>query len=305
MKRDMKRLITLLAALTLTVAAFAQRSLLQPRLEIVEIEADADNAAPFQVFWMEDEGVNHYYLSVGNLGVGNNFIQFHVDPLYELFIPLGASIEEAIETLEMLKEFYKRFEPVVDKTMKARSEHKAGERILGNDPESGKPVSVKIGRYGPLVQIGSADDKEKPRFAQMPKELSLETITLEEALELFRLPRDLGKFEGKEVTIGTGRYGAYILHNRKYVTLPKNTDPLTVTLEEAIALIEDSRNAEKQRHLKSFEEDVKLEVMNGRYGPYLAYDGKNYRLPKNLHEKAAELSYDECMAIINKEQQRG
>jgi DNA topoisomerase-1 len=107
------------------------------------------------------------------------------------------------------------------------------------------------------------------------------------------------------VTIGTGRYGAYIYHNKKYVTLPKNADPLTVTLEEATALIEDSRNVEKQRHLKSFEEDAKLEVMNGRYGPYLAYDGKNYRLPKSLHEKAAELSYDECMAIINKEQQRG
>ena len=205
---------------------------------------------------------------------------------------------------KMLKDFYKRFEPVVEKTMKARSEHKAGERILGKDPESGKPVSVKIGRYGPLVQIGSADDKEKPRFAQMPKEFSLETITLEEALELFKLPRDLGKFEGKEVTIGTGRYGAYIYHNRKYVTLPKNTDPLTVTLEEATTLIEDSRNAEKQRHLKTFEEDAKLEVMNGRYGPYISYDGKNYRLPKNLHEKVAELSYDECMAIVKKEQQR-
>ena len=205
---------------------------------------------------------------------------------------------------KMLKDFYKRFEPVVEKTMKARSEHKAGERILGEDPASGKPVSVKIGRYGPLVQIGSADDKEKPRFAQMPKEFSLESITLEEALELFKLPRNLGKFEGKDVTIGTGRYGAYIYHNKKYVTLPKNTDPLTVTLEEATAIIEDSRNVEKQRHLKSFEEDAKLEVMNGRYGPYISYDGKNYRLPKSFHEKVTELSYDECMAIVKKEQQR-
>ena len=205
---------------------------------------------------------------------------------------------------KMLKDFYKRFEPVVEKTMKSRSEHKAGERILGEEPESGKPVSVKIGRYGPLVQIGSADDKEKPRFAQMPKEFSLESITLEEALELFKLPRNLGKFEGKDVTIGTGRYGAYIYHNKKYVTLPKNTDPLTVTLEEATALIEDSRNVEKQRHLKSFEEDAKLEIMNGRYGPYISYDGKNYRLPKSLHEKVTELSYDECMAIVKKEQQR-
>ena len=204
----------------------------------------------------------------------------------------------------MLKDFYKKFAPEVEKTINSRSEHKAGERILGEDPESGKPVSVKIGRYGPLVQIGTADDKEKPRFAQMPKDFSLESITLEEALELFKLPRNLGKFEGKEVIIGTGRYGAYINHNRKYVTLPKNTDPLTVTLEEATALIEESRNAEKQRHLKTFDEDAKLEVMNGRYGPYISYDGKNYRLPKNLHEKVTELSYDECMAIVKKEQQR-
>ena len=224
-----------------------------------------------------------------------------------------ASVEERFDKIaegkedwhKMLKDFYKRFEPVVEKTMKARSEHKAGERILGEDPASGKPVSVKIGRYGPLVQIGSADDKERPRFAQMPKEFSLETITLEEALELFKLPRNLGKYEGKDVTIGTGRYGAYIYHNKKYVTLPKNADPLTVTLEEATALIEDSRNAEKQRHLKSFEEDAKLEVMNGRYGPYISYDGKNYRLPKSLHEKVTELSYEECMAIVKKEQQRG
>ncbi|MBQ0073834.1 MAG: type I DNA topoisomerase [Prevotella sp.] len=200
----------------------------------------------------------------------------------------------------MLKDFYKDFAPTVEQTKNSRSEHKAGERILGDDPKTKKPVSVKIGRYGPVVQIGTADDKEKPLFAQLPKEFSLETITLEEALELFRLPRNLGNFEGSAVTIGTGRFGPYIYHSRKYVSLPKDKDPLAITLDEATLLINESRKAEQQRHLKTFEEDPKLEVMNGRYGPYIAYDGKNYRLPKSMHETAATLSYEECMKIINK-----
>ena len=201
---------------------------------------------------------------------------------------------------KMLKNFYGDFEPTVEKTIKTRSEHKAGERILGDDPKTGKPVAVKIGRYGSVVQIGTADDDEKPRFAQMPKDKSIETITLDEALELFRLPREVGEYEGEVVTIGTGRFGPYVLHKKKFVSIPKTQDPLTITLEEAVALINDSRKVEEQRHLKTFDEDPKLEVMNGRYGPYIAYDGKNYRLPKAMHPKAAELTYEECMKIVKK-----
>ena len=200
---------------------------------------------------------------------------------------------------DMMKDFYKDFEPEVEKTMNIRAEHKVGERELGKDPKTGKPVFVKIGRFGPVVQIGSADDAEKPLFAQLPAEMSLENITLEEAMELFKLPRQLGKYENLPVTIGAGRFGPYVLHNKKYVSLPKGCDPMAGTLEEAVKLIEGKRKEEVQRHLKKFEEDPKLEVLNGRYGPYIAYDGKNYRLPKNLHDKAAELSYDECMAIVN------
>ena len=200
---------------------------------------------------------------------------------------------------DMMKDFYKDFEPEVEKTMNIRAEHKVGERELGKDPKTGKPVFVKIGRFGPVVQIGSADDAEKPLFAQLPAEMSLENITHEEAMELFKLPRQLGKYENLPVTIGAGRFGPYVLHNKKYVSLPKGCDPMAVTLEEAVKLIEGKRKEEVQRHLKKFEEDPKLEVLNGRYGPYIAYDGKNYRLPKNLHDKAAELSYDECMAIVN------
>ena len=201
---------------------------------------------------------------------------------------------------KMLSSFDKSFEPTVDKAMNSRKEHKAGERQLGTDPTSGKPVFVKIGRFGPVVQIGSAEDKDKPRFAQLPKEQSMETISLEEALELFKLPREIGMFEGKPVTIGAGRFGPYVLHDKKYISLPKGVDPMAITLDEAIALVQEKRVQETNKHLKVFAEDEKLEVLNGRYGPYLAYDGKNYRLPKAMHERAAKLGYEECMAIIKK-----
>ena len=201
---------------------------------------------------------------------------------------------------DMMKSFYKDFEPTVEKTMNARQERKAGERQLGKDPKTGKPVFVKIGRFGPVVQIGSAEDAEKPQFAQLPSEKSMETLTLDEALELFKLPRTLGDFEGSPVVIGAGRFGPYVLHQKKYTSMPKGTDPMAITLDEAIQLISDKRQQETQKHLKTFAEDPKLEVMNGRYGPYLAYDGKNYRMPKAMHARAAELTYDECMKIINK-----
>ena len=207
--------------------------------------------------------------------------------------------EGKAEWLKMMKGFDKDFEPVVDKVLNERSEHKAGERLLGNDPKTGKPVYVKICRFGPAVQIGSADDENKPQFAQMPADKSIETITLDEALELFKLPRTVGTFEGTPVVIGAGKFGPYVLHQKKYASLPKGEDPMTVTIEKAIEIIVSKRKQEEQRHIKTFEEDAKMEVLNGRYGPYLAYDGKNYRLPKAMHEKAAELTYSKCMEIGN------
>ena len=205
---------------------------------------------------------------------------------------------------KMLKGFYKDFEPTVENTINAREEHKAGERQLGNDPKSGRPVFVKIGRFGPVVQVGTAEDTEKPQFAQIPKDLSMSSITLEEALELFKLPRRLGEYEGDTITIGTGRFGPYILHDRKYTSLPKGEDPMTITIERAIELINEKRTQETKKHLKIFLEDTKLEVLNGRYGPYLAYDGKNYRLPKSMHEKAKDLTYDECMKVIESQNKK-
>ena len=203
-----------------------------------------------------------------------------------------------VEWNREMKLFYQNFEPEVEKVMNARSEHKAGERELGVDPKSGKPVFVKIGRYGPVVQIGSADDEDKPRFSQLPAGKSMETITLGEALELFKLPRTLGQFENSDVVVGAGRFGPYVLHDKKYTSIPKGEDPLTITLDAAINLIQAKRLQEAQRHLKTFAEDAKMEVMNGRYGPYIAYDGKNYRMPKALHDKAAELTYEQCMDIV-------
>jgi DNA topoisomerase-1 len=127
----------------------------------------------------------------------------------------------------------------------------------------------------------------------------METITLEEALELFKLPREIGTYEGHVVKIGAGRFGPYILHNKKYTSLPKDDDPMTIDLDTAIALIDEKRRQEEKRHMKIFEEDPKLEIINGRYGPYIAYDGKNYRMPKAMHQRAEELTYEECMNIVN------
>ena len=204
----------------------------------------------------------------------------------------------------LMHDFYENFEPQVEKTLADKSGHKAGERQLGIDPQSGRPVFVKIGRYGPMVQIGQAGDKEKPVFATMKKGQSTETLTLEEALELFKLPRTLGEFEDKEVSVGAGRFGPYIKHDGKYVSLPKDEDPLKVSLEKAVELILAKREAEAKRFIKSFEEDPEMEILNGPYGPYISYKKKNYRLPKDKKESAAGLTFDECMKIINAETEK-
>ncbi|EJX08960.1 DNA topoisomerase I [gut metagenome] len=199
---------------------------------------------------------------------------------------------------ELIRQFYGEFEPQVEKTLAEKSEHKVGERELGIDPESGKPVSVKIGRFGPMVQIGSAGEEEKPRFATLGTGQSISTITLEEALELFKLPRTVGDFEESPVVVNTGRFGPYVQHNRKYVSIPKDENPMEISLERAIELILAKREAEAKSHLKSFEEEPEMEVRNGRFGPYIAYKGTNYKIPKNIAEKAAELSLEECKKII-------
>ena len=198
--------------------------------------------------------------------------------------------------------FYGGFHPEIERINALRLDHKVGERQLGTDPKSGRPVSVKIGRFGPVVQIGLASDEEKPMFASLAAGQSISTITLEEALKLFELPRTIGEFEGKKVTAAIGRFGPYIRHDNAYVSIPKDNTPQAITLEEAIALIEGKRRKEAESHIKDFPEMPGLQVLNGRFGPYLAYKPEgarkatNYKLPKNIDP--ASLSFEEASRIM-------
>ena len=198
----------------------------------------------------------------------------------------------------VIGEFYKDFEPLVEQTLNEKQERKVGERVLGTDPKSGRPVSVKIGRFGPVVQVGLASDTDKPRFAQLQKGQSIDTITLEEALELFALPRTLGEYEGEPVVVNVGRFGPYVQLGKQYVSLPAGNDPMAVTLEEAIELIEKKRQFEQQRQIKTFAENPDVEILNGRYGPYIAMGGKNYKIPTGTDPASLDLAA--CMAIIEK-----
>ena len=192
--------------------------------------------------------------------------------------------------------FYKLFHPLITTTLEERSDHKAGERVLGVDPKSGHTVSVKISRYGPVVQIGAADEVGKPQFAALQKGMSIATITLEEALKLFDLPKDLGEFEGKTISVGVGKFGPYVRHDNKFISIPKGIDPLAISLEEAIGLIEEKRDEDRKRVIHTFAEDPELQLLNGRYGPYLSKGGKNYKLPRS--KNTDQLSYEDCLAIM-------
>ena len=204
---------------------------------------------------------------------------------------------------DAMRSFYTEFHPMVEKATVQKGEHKVGERILGKDPKTGKPVSVKIGRFGPMAQIGSAEDSVKPRFAQLKKNMSIESVTLDEVLELFKLPRTLGELNGKAVMVGAGRFGPYINYDKSYTSVPKTMDPLEITLEDAIALLKDKEDNDAKRHLKKFEEEPELEIMNGRYGPYIAYMGVNYRIPKTIKDPES-LTLEACQEIIAKENER-
>jgi DNA topoisomerase-1 len=192
--------------------------------------------------------------------------------------------------------FYQVFHPKVEEVTSVKTEHKVGERILGTDPKSGKQVSVKIGRYGPFVQIGHADDEKKPQFASLTRDQSIETIDLEEALKLFDLPRLVGEIDGKPVTAAIGRFGPFVRYENSFTTIPKDLNPLTITIDEARRIIEEKKEKDAKKVIKTFADDDKLQVLNGRFGPYIAYDGGNYKLPKG--KAPADLTHEECMQII-------
>lgn len=198
-----------------------------------------------------------------------------------------------------IDKFYKVFHPTVESATNMQTDHKVGERILGNDPKTGRQVSVKIGRFGPMVQIGTQEEDEKPLFASLQKNQSIANITLDEALKLFGLPRTIGQFENLDVSIGVGRFGPYIKHNGKFVSLPKAYDPYTITLEDAIPLIIDKRQKEEKKVISTFDEDPDLQVLNGRYGPYISYKKANYKIAKATDPTT--LTFTKCMEIISKQ----
>lgn len=211
--------------------------------------------------------------------------------------------EGNLEWKDEISTFYGDFHPMIENSVAERTEHKVGERLLGTDPKSGKPVYVKIGRFGPIAQIGEATDDEKPRFASLGAGHSISTITLEEALKLFDLPRFVGEYEGKPVQASTGRFGPYVKFDNLFVSIPKGGPaPEVITLEEAVDLIEKKRQKERESHIKAFPEMPGLEVLKGRFGPYLAYKpagakkATNYKIPKNMNPEA--LTFEEAKKLM-------
>ena len=215
-----------------------------------------------------------------------------------------ARVEEEFDTIAEGKtawsgaigDFYQRFHPEVERATHERPAQRVGQRILGVQPSTGLQVSVSIGRYGPMAQLGTAEDAEKPRFASLQKGQSLETITLEEALSLFDLPKNIGEYEGEVMTVAVGRFGPYVRHAGKFYSLPKDTDPLSCTAEQAIEIIREKRESEEKSLLKSFAEDADLSIRTGRFGPYLKYKTDNYKLPKDVDPTS--MSYEDCMKLI-------
>jgi DNA topoisomerase I len=236
--------------------------------------------------------------------VVNDFLTEHFGNIVDF--NFTASVEAEFDSIadgkmvwhEMIHRFYKPFHEQVVLTEK-NSSRSSGERSLGNHPETGEPVVVKIGRYGPMAQIGIANEDAKPRFARLAKGQLIETITLEEAIKLFALPRMIGEFEDSALTVGIGRFGPYIRHKSAFYSLKKGVDdPMTIDQDRAIAIITEKRTADLMRIIREFPEEPELKVLNGRFGPYISYQKKNFKIPKS--QNPAELSLEECKALIAK-----
>lgn len=270
--------------------------------EMLQLALEKDAISQKKI--MEKYGFEKSKLAPTDIGIiVNDFLEQYFQNIMDY--NFTASVEKEFDEIamgqlnwpEMIDSFYGPFHSKVDSTTQT-SERSKGEKVLGTDPQSGKPVSVKIGRFGPIAQIGEAGDEDKPRFASLLKGQSLETITLEEALELFRLPRELGQFEGDETVIGVGKYGPYVRHKGKFYSLGKEDDPYSITLDRAMEIIREKRALEQNRNIKSFDEEPEMQILNGRYGPYISFKKKNYRIPKN--RKPEDLSLKDCLEIIEK-----
>jgi DNA topoisomerase-1 len=234
--------------------------------------------------------------------VVNNFLVEYFDNILDY--NFTASVEKEFDEIaegqkewnKMIQDFYGPFHQRIEKTLEV-SKKQSGERLLGKDPVSGEHVYAKIGRYGPIVQIGESQGDEKPRFAGMIKGQSIESITLEEALELFKLPRTLGTYEDQEMIVAIGRFGPYVKHANKFYSLEKADDPLSISFDRGVELIEQKRKAEREKIILEFKADPSVKVLRGRYGAYIAKGKNNYRIPKS--KDPAKLTLEECMEIIN------
>jgi DNA topoisomerase-1 len=270
--------------------------------EITVLSLQGDSLSQKKV--IEKFGYEKNKLSPTDIGIiVNDFLEQNFQNIMDF--NFTASVEKEFDEIaegeldwpSMIERFYTPFHKRVD-TATQTSERSKGEKVLGTDPESGKPISVKIGRFGPIAQIGEASDEEKPRFASLLKGQSLETITLEQALDLFRLPRTIGHFEDDELVIGVGKYGPYVRHKSKFYSLSKTDDAYTIEQDRAIEIITEKRKQEENRNIKQFDEEPGLLILNGRYGPYISFNKKNYRIPKSLTPE--DLSLEECREIIEK-----
>lgn len=235
--------------------------------------------------------------------VVNDYLELQFSPIMDY--NFTANVEKEFDRIaegkitwkQMIDDFYGPFHRMVDKAIETQTDKRAQARILGSDPQSGRTVKARIGRYGPMVEI-EAPEGEKPRYASLKRGQLIESITLEDALALFALPRNLGPYEGEDLMVGIGRYGAYVRRGKSFASLAKGDDPYTITFERAVELINAQREAAAAAHkpLRTFPEEPELEIRNGRYGPYIAYKGKNYRIPKG--SRPEELTLEECRSIV-------
>lgn len=239
--------------------------------------------------------------------VVNEFLEEHFGDVVDY--NFTANVEEMFDHIaegsmkcgSVMEQFYGSFHPDVEKGLNLQLDHKVGEQALGTDPATGKPVFAKIGPYGPMVQIGSSADEEKPRYASLRPGQSIFTITLDEALKLFDFPRTLGQYEGSDVVVSVGKWGPYIKHDGKFASIPAEIEAASITLPQAIGLIEAKRNAESQNLIKEFAEDADMKILNGRYGIYIHYKKGNFKIPKSIADPAA-LTYEEAVEIVNSQE---
>jgi DNA topoisomerase-1 len=252
---------------------------------------------------IENTGAEKQKLFPTDIGiVVNDFLVEHFEKI--LSYDFTANVEKQFDDIadgmlqwtEMIKSFYKPFHENVEETLE-HGDRPTG-RELGKDPKTGKTVYAKIGRYGPMIQIGDADDEEKPSFASLRHDQSMTTIELDDALELFKLPREVGEFEGEKVTAAIGRFGPYLRHKGSFVSLKADDgdDPHSVEIERAIELIEAKRKADAEKIIKLFDEDESIQVLKGRWGPYLKAGKKNIKIPKDVDPE--QLTFEECQKLI-------